>query len=313
MQQLPKAKNAIANGKRIFLFDIQGGEYPYKYWSKLDINTYYDLTEKLKIKSVTPDEEDIVIYQLTPRSTKKKIIKVNTSAINTNLFIWTVDASNVVPTNQTIIISSKTSSITNELYLGLNIYSLPNNFLKNDNFLTIDSNTNLPVIVDASLFSTNITCDLRKYENISGVARTFVTSTPIWMNNQYSWAREIKPPKANYSNPVIALGDRVIFNLYNGLNRNLNLALNISISTQIKTRQIRKLLANNINFECNVKETSHDVKLIKRTIKHSERQINANLNIANLISNTNYIIDADFQHCSDKLPIYLNSITITSE
>jgi len=313
MQQLQKVKDAIDCGNRIFFFEVQRGKYPYKYWSKLDINTHYDLTEKLRIELATPAKEDIVIYQLKPKSTKKKIIEINASKGKTNLFIWTADASNVVPTNQTVIISSKTSAITNELYLGLNIYSLPNNFLQNDNFLTLDSKTNLPAIVDASLFSTNLTYDLRKYENISGVTRTFVKSTPIWMYNRYSWAREIKPPKAMYRKPKIALGNSVRFDLYNGQNSNLCLTLNISMSTQIKTKYIRKLLINNINFKCNGKDIIHDVKLIKRTFNHSERNIYADLNITNLTGNTNYIIDADFQHCSEKLPIFLNSITITCE
>jgi hypothetical protein len=249
-----------------------------------------------------------------PKSTKQKTIEINNaSANNTNLFIWAADASDVVPTNQTVIISSQTSSITNKLYLGLNIYSLPSNFLKNDSSLTINSETKLPAIVDVSLFSTNLTYDLRKYEKISGVCRTFENSTPIWLYNKFSWAQETKPPKANYSQPSIALGNSVRFDLYNGMNSNLNLALNISISSYIKTKYIRKLLINNINFDCNGKDIMHDVKLIKRTFRHSERQINANLNITNLTSKTNHIIDADFKNCSDKLPMFLNSITITYE
>jgi len=312
MQQLEAIKNLINNGTRIFFFEIEGGSYPYKYWSKLDMSLYYDLEEKMRIDKATPAGENIIIYELRQRHITKidLTIPITEDSCNSDkLFVWAEDASGKVPSEQDVIISSGKNAFTNSLHCGLNLYQLPNEFLHENNIITITSMTNLPVVVSTSTFSTNLIVNLEDFEKMGATVRTVKGTSPIFFDNLYSWAREIKPPKGVYRKPLIAIGQSTELNIYNGLFQNINLNLNISTFAESRTRDIFNMLQN-INFTYNNIDIKQEMKRIKWDRKYNTRYMDVQITHYDLTNSTSYRMFGDFSNCSSNLPVFLESIEI---
>ncbi len=312
MQQLRDLKNAINNENRIFFFEMEGGLYPYKYWSKLDMSLHYDLEERMRIENATPLGENIIIYELCKKHKQKSDFNIPLPEERNNsnkLFVWADDASGTVPRKQDVIISSGKKVFTNSLHCGFNLYQLPNDFLHYDNRVIITSTTNLPVIIKTSIFATNIIINLHDYEKMGATVRTIKGSAPIFFDNIYSWAREIKPPKGEYRQPEISIGKSAELNVYNGLSENIDLNFSISTVAKARTRHILEFLKN-IKFTYNNEEVEQDIKRIKSERLYNTRYLDLKITHYNLKNNTNYKIFGDFSNCSSIIPVFLDSIEI---
>jgi hypothetical protein len=191
----------------VFYICLDDKNNSFKYWSEQDLNLHYELSEVDHVAPMFDDDTEVLISEVQPRNATVRsftVSTVKTNDVSKRLMLWTADESGQVPRRQTVVFQSERSSITNSLRTGMNIYDIPENFFGDNLKLEIQSATNLPIIVDAIAFSTNVNVRLRDYENMPATTSSLSGTLPFWYG-KYHWARDRKVKGKFYIDPYISL------------------------------------------------------------------------------------------------------------
>ncbi len=294
----------------IFYLEMYSDINPYKYWSKQDVNLHYELNLEKDIFPMFSRTDGLRIHKITTRDTRRRVVEYSKDIeIRGRLMVWAEDVSEASPESQMAIFSTDSSSITNTLVKGINVYDLPDGFLDEDSTLYLSSlsTSPLPVIVTSEVFSTNIVIDLNSYENMPGIAST-LSSTPFWHKND-RWKRDERHRKDGYIEPLTALNIYTDIPIYSTtplqqVTVRFNTVAEMEHQCIIdELKQVRLLANENI--------VPNKVNVVKYQKRGDRRFVTADLISENNIGMSgNFTIGIDLK-AAEKTAVFANSLSLT--
>jgi hypothetical protein len=294
----------------IFYLEMYSDINPYKYWSKQDVNLHYELNLEKDIFPMFSRTDGLRIHKITTRDTRRRVVEYSKDIeIRGRLMVWAEDVSEASPESQMAIFSTDSSSITNTLVKGINVYDLPDGFLDEDSTLYLSSlsTSPLPVIVTSEVFSTNIVIDLNSYENMPGIAST-LSSTPFWHKND-RWKRDERHRKDGYIEPLTALNIYTDIPIYSTtplqqVTVRFNTVAEMEHQCIIdELKQVRLLANENI--------VPNKVNVVKYQKRGDRRFVTADLISENNIGMSgNFTIGIDLK-AAEKTAVLANSLSLT--
>jgi uncharacterized membrane protein YhaH (DUF805 family) len=303
--QFKKFDDKIQAGKNAFYIEMQSDDIPFKYWSKQDVNLHYEVNVVDDIAPMFDEYGKVIVSQITERNATERTIEYSMdSEKSTRLLLWTADASGIVPKIQHVVLSAGNISVTNQLSTGINLYDIPNDFFNKNFKLKVLSTTNLPIIIDATAFSTNATVVFQDYENMPATLTTLPGAKPFWFG-RYHWGRESRK-KGKYIDPLIALPQSSSFSVLT--DGKIKMTLRFSTIGEIKSKKLlenlSKLILKNGDVDCPI-----SIDVVKWSKRGSRRTLVADVSSDELISlNDVFEFEIDIKH-ADKASIFLESIT----